>query len=200
MAARIQPERRDEILDAALALLRETGLAGVTTAALAKAARCSKDTLYRLFEDRAAILAALVDRQASVLNATLTAAPGSLSPDAALAQAGAQLLRLLTSEASLAINRAALADPTGELSRILIQRGKERSAPKIASLISQLQDAGLVRISDPQEAYRIFYGLLIGDRQILALHGARYRTEDPEHVACRAVDGFLRLHAPKAAK
>ncbi len=200
MAARIQPERRDEILDAALALLRGTGLAGVTTAALAKAARCSKDTLYRLFEDRAAILAALVDRQASVLNATLTAAPGSLSPDAALAQAGAQLLRLLTSEASLAINRAALTDPTGELSRILIQRGKERSAPKIASLISQLQDAGLVRISDTQEAYRIFYGLLIGDRQILALHGARYRTEDPEHVARRAVDGFLRLLAPKAAK
>lgn len=200
MAARIQPERRDEILDAALALLRDNGLAGVTTAALAKAARCSKDTLYRLFEDRAAILAALVDRQASVLNATLTTAPGSLSPDAALAQAGAQLLRLLTSEASLAINRAALADPTGELSRILIQRGKERSAPKIASLISHLQDAGLVRISDSQEAYRIFYGLLIGDRQILALHGARYRTEDPEHVARRAVDDFLRLHAPDVAK
>lgn len=200
MAARIQPERRDEILDAALALLRDKGLAGVTTAALAKAARCSKDTLYRLFEDRAAILAELVDRQASVLNATLTAAPGSLSPDAALAQAGAQLLRLLTSEASLAINRAALADPTGELSRILIQRGKERSAPKLASLISYLQDAGLVRISDSQEAYRIFYGLLIGDRQILALHGARHRTEDPELVARRAVADFLRLHAPDTAK
>lgn len=196
MTARIPPERRDEILDAALALLREKGLAGVTTAALAKAARCSKDTLYRLFEDRAAILAALVDRQATALNATLTAASGPVSPDAALAQAGAQLLRLLTSEASLAINRAALADPAGELSRILIQRGKERSAPRIASLIAQLHSSGLARISDGQEAYRIFYGLLIGDRQILALHGARYRSEDPELVAGRAVAGFLRLHAP----
>lgn len=200
MAKRIQPERRDEILDAALALLREKGLAGVTTAALAKAARCSKDTLYRLFEDRAAILAALVDRQASALNTTLTATPGAVSPDAALAQAGAQLLRLLTSETSLAINRAALADPSGELSRILIQRGKERSAPKIAALISHLQDDGLVRIGDTQEAYRIFYGLLIGDRQILALHGARYRTEDPESVARRAVGDFLRLHAPDEVK
>jgi AcrR family transcriptional regulator len=200
MTARIQPERRDEILDAALALLREQGLAGVTTAALAKAARCSKVTLYRLFEDRAAILAALVDRQASTLNATLTAAPGPASPDMALAQAGAQLLRLLTSEASLAINRAALADPTGELSRILIQRGKERSAPKIASLIAQLHEAGLARINDGQEAYRIFYGLLVGDRQILALHGARYRPEDPEGVARRAVGDFLRLHPSNEAK
>lgn len=197
MTARIPPERRDEILDAALALLREKGLAGVTTAALAKAARCSKDTLYRLFEDRAAILAALVDRQATALNATLAVASAPVSPDAALAQAGAQLLRLLTSEASLAINRAALADPSGELSRILIQRGKERSAPRIASLIAQLHSSGLARIGDGQEAYRIFYGLLIGDRQILALHGARYRSEDPELVAGRAVAGFLRLHAPE---
>jgi AcrR family transcriptional regulator len=183
-----------------LALLREKGLAGVTTAALAKAARCSKDTLYRLFADRAAILAALIDRQATALNATLTVVPGPVSPDAALVQAGAQLLRLLTSEASLAINRAALADPTGELSRILIQRGKERSAPKIASLIVQLHSAGLARISDGQEAYRMFYGLLIGDRQILALHGSRYRSEDPELLARRAVAGFLRLHAPDSAE
>jgi AcrR family transcriptional regulator len=200
MTARIPPERRDEILDAALALLREKGLAGVTTAALAKTARCSKDTLYRLFDDRAAILAALVDRQATALNATLTTALGPASADAALVQAGAQLLRLLTSEASLAINRAALADPTGELSRILIQRGKERSAPRIASLIAQLHSTGLARINDGQEAYRIFYGLLIGDRQILALHGARYRSEDPELVARRAVAGFLRLHAPDDAE
>ena len=196
MPARIRPERRGEILDAALALLRARGLAGVTTAALAKAAKCSKDTLYQLFENRDAILAALVDRQASALNATLTAEAGAVPPEVALAEAGAQLLRLLTSEASLAINRAALADPTGDLSRILIQRGKERSAPKITSLIMQLQSARLARIADSQEAYRIFYGLLVADRQILALHGARYRAEDPRLVARRAVDNFLRLHAP----
>jgi AcrR family transcriptional regulator len=200
MAVRIEPGRRDDILDAALKLLRGSGLAGVTTAGLAREARCSKDTLYMLFEDRDAILAALIDRQASELNAALQHSDQSASPVEALTDIGTGLLTLLTSEASLAINRAALADPTGNLSRILIKRGKERSAPKIVALIEELDKAGIIAAADTLDAYRTFYGLLIADRQILALHGVhegRGKSDAPDGVAARAVERFLRIYAPQ---
>jgi hypothetical protein len=43
-------------------------------------------------------------------------------------------------------------------------------------------------------------GLLIADRQILALHGAqegRGKSDAPDRVAARAVERFLRIYAPQ---
>jgi len=193
---RITPERRDDILDAALALLGEGGLAAVTTTALARRASCSKDTLYTLFENREAILAALVQRQADALNASLQ--PGAGDPTQALVQAGAQLLSLLTSPESLSINRAALADSSGTLSAILIAQGRDRSAPKIVSIIEKLRANGTIVVNDMQDAYQGFYGLLVGDLQIRALHGAL--SPLPDALECqarsrRAVQRFVTLFA-----
>ncbi len=194
MPKRISPERRDDILDAALSLLGEGGLGAVTTTALAGRASCSKDTLYTLFENREAILAALVQRQADALNASLQ--PGAGDPVQALVQAGAQLLSLLTSPESLLINRAALADPSGSLSAILIAHGRDRSAPKIISIIEKLRASGTIAVSDPHDVYQCFYGLLVGDLQIRALHGAL--APIPDALECqarsrRAVQRFLTL-------
>jgi AcrR family transcriptional regulator len=179
-----------DIVDAALLLLEQGGLPAVTTNALAAGARCSKDTLYSLFEDRDAILAALVARQAQLLNAMLdVAAAGSgsgvseaatVAPREALIRAAAQLYCLLLSEASLVINRAAIADPSGKLSEILMESGQGRSAPRIKALLAEAAaekgypDAGVEQI------YRRFFGLLISDQQILALHGNRPSDPPPE--------------------
>lgn len=194
MPAPIAPHRRDDILDAALALLTKGGLKAVTTAAIAREARCSKDTLYLLFEDRDAILAALVQRQAAALNATLGDGEAAASPREALANAGARLASLLTSEAALVVNRAALADETGLLSRILIAAGRDRSAPRIVKLIEALHAAGEMAVEDPAEVYATFYGLLIGDRQILALHRVAPAAIDPAAIARRAVDRLIRIY------
>lgn len=183
------------MLDAALALLRENGLAGVTTSALARLAGCSKDTLYLLFENRDAILAALVERQAEALNAILGEAVAGQPTIASLEETAARLLRLLTSEESLTINRAALADSSGALSAILIAAGREKAAPGILRLIERLDATGAIRAPDATEAYGVFYGLAVGDRQILALHGAGSAT-DVAATARRAVAQFVRLYAP----
>lgn len=53
--------RREEILDAALALLADGGLAAVTMRAIAARVGCSAMTPYGYFPDRAAILAGLRD-------------------------------------------------------------------------------------------------------------------------------------------
>lgn len=202
MPAKMPAGRRDDILDAALELLRTGGVQTVTTTALARIAKCSKDTLYVLFGNRDAILAALVERQAAQLDATLQESDVSRSPLDRLTLACVQLLKLLTSEASLAINRAALSDASGDLSRILIAAGKERSAPKIISAIEMLDVEGILRVPDPVDAYRTLYGLLIGDRQILALHNAynRAEIEEAETIARRAVERLMQIYSPTSEK
>ncbi len=193
---------RDRILDAALALLETEGAAAVTTAALAREARCSKSTLYAAFTDRDAILAALVERQADTLNSTLDAAlaaEAGIPPRDALAKAGEALLALLTSDAALAINRAAISEPSGVLSGILIASGRARSAPRIVALIERLRDEGVIAYESPAAVYRAFYGLLISDRQILALHrvhGARPSPEESAAIAQEAVSGIEMLFHP----
>lgn len=196
MPAKMTAGRRNDILDAALELLASGGLQSVTTTALARVARCSKDTLYVLFENRDAILAALVERQASQLNAILQESDVEASPLDQLRLISTQLLKLLTSRASLAINRAALGDASGDLSRILSAAGKERSAPKIMAVIETLDRKGVIHAPDPLDTYRTLYGLLIGDRQILALHNAYESAEDAEVIAARAVERLVRLYAP----
>ncbi len=172
------------------------GLDAVTTNALARKARCSKNTLYALFADRGAILAALVARQAGALNAALDGVEDAAAPRAALVEAGARLLDLLTSPASLAINRAALGDASGELSRVLVAAGRDRSAPGIKRLLDRLRADGRLAFSDTRAVYGCFYGLLIADRQILALHrvpDARPDAGARQAIAGRAVADLFKL-------
>lgn len=75
--ARHRADQRDEILTAALALLQERGMAGLTMAGIAEAAGISRPTLYHYFADIDALLAAWVgrevERSVGVLVATATA-------------------------------------------------------------------------------------------------------------------------------
>ncbi|MGO4839573.1 TetR/AcrR family transcriptional regulator, partial [Rhizobiaceae sp. 2RAB30] len=56
--------RQQDVLDATLALMVEEG-DGVTMAAVARRASCSKETLYKWFGDRDGLLTATVQWQAS---------------------------------------------------------------------------------------------------------------------------------------
>ncbi|GFZ83240.1 hypothetical protein GCM10011497_10000 [Elstera cyanobacteriorum] len=190
------PNRRNQILTHAEAILRSGGLAALTTNALAKAARCSKETLYDLFADRDALIAAVIDRQAEALNAALTEGLSGGDPAAQLVRVGERLLDLLTSDTGLAINRAALGDPSGRWSALLLAHGRNRSAPLILDLLARWRAAGGIGFSDVRPVYQAFYGLLIGDRQIAALHRApeaRPSQAERRDAAEWAVAGLARL-------
>ncbi len=163
-------KRRDDILDAASALLKTAGYTGLTTNALAAAAQCSKKTIYSLFPDKDSLLAALVTNQAAQLGQILETQVMDNTTER-LEKIGAALIAVLLSETSIAINRAAIADPSGKLSTILRANGRDRFAPEITELaISALGLNG--SSANPDELFQSFYGLLLGDRQVGALHGA----------------------------
>lgn len=188
--------RRAQILTHAEALLRRGGLAALTTNALAKAARCSKETLYDVFADRDAIVAALIEHQAEALTGALTEGLSGGDPADQLVLVGERLLDLLTTETGLAINRAALSDPSGHWSALLLDRGRNRSAPLIVAMLIRWRDAGGIAFEDVRPVYQAFYGLLVGDCQIAALHRADNARPDQAERQARAkgaVAGVARL-------
>ena len=69
----------DQIVDAAARLFAEKGVAAVGMAEVARAAGCSRATLYRYFDSRDAVRAAFVDREARRIGAEVIAAVAAIA-------------------------------------------------------------------------------------------------------------------------
>lgn len=183
--------RQDQIEQAAYAVLDAKGFGGTSMLAIAKAAKASNETLYNWYGDKTGLFAALVRRNAAEVKALLEdqIAAGGDAVDT-LARVGPLLLRLVTSDRAVALNRAAAADPTGELGRVLAAEGRETVAPLIARVIAQGREQGRFAFDDLAMACETWLGLLIGDIQIRRVVG-RMPQPAPEALAARA-DAALR--------
>lgn len=183
--------RQDQIEQAAYAVLDAKGYGGTSMLAIAKAAKASNETLYNWYGDKTGLFAALVRRNAAEVKALLEAqiAAGGDAVDT-LARVGPVLLRLVTSDRAVALNRAAAADPTGDLGRVLAAEGRETVAPLIAQVIAQGREQGRFAFDDLAMACETWLGLLIGDIQIRRVVG-RMPQPGQETLAARA-DAALR--------
>ncbi|WP_186396917.1 TetR/AcrR family transcriptional regulator [Stappia sp. TSB10GB4] len=195
--------RQNEVLASALRLVVDGGEKALTTAAVARAANCSKESLYRWFGDRDGLLAAIVAHQAAKVRVPSESA-GAL--DLAefrgrLATFAEDLLTVLAGDTSLALNRIAIAHASrhgAPLGRLLLERGRERIATRARTLLEAGRDQGHVDFDDATEAYRTLYGLIIRDAHGRWLLGQPPLGEDADFAgqARRAVDQFIALHPP----
>jgi AcrR family transcriptional regulator len=190
--------RQDQIEQAAYAVLDAKGYGGTSMLAIAKAAKASNETLYNWYGDKTGLFAALVRRNAAEVKALLEdqIAAGGDAVDA-LARVGPVLLQLVTSDRAVALNRAAAADPTGKLGRVLAAEGRETVAPLIAQVIAQGREQGRLAFDDLAMACETWLGLLIGDIQIRRVVG-RMPQPGQEALAARAdaaLRNFLTLFA-----
>lgn len=78
----------ERILDAAASLFAERGVNATQMGDIAKAAGCSRATLYRYFDSRQAVQLAYVHREARRVGATVTAEIGSITDPGERAVAG----------------------------------------------------------------------------------------------------------------
>jgi AcrR family transcriptional regulator len=192
--------RQTEVLERALELLVEGGEKALTTANLARAANCSKESLYKWFGDRDGLLAAVITHQAGKVGVRSAGGP---RPDAAafrarLAAFAADLRRVLAGEVSIALNRLAIGQAgggTSELGRLVLERGRRPIEERLSALLEAGRAAGHVRFDDGREAYRTFYGLAVRDLHVRLLLGETPSPQERDHdrEAARAVDQFLRL-------
>ena len=177
--------RQREIEDAAYSLIGEMGYDGMSMLAVARAARASNETLYNWYGDKLGLFRAMVTTNADEIRSQLeTVEPGD-DPVQALERVSPKLLAMLTGERAIALNRAAAADPTGQLGKALAQNGRSLVMPMIRGLIVAASDAGLISIRSPEEAVEWFLALLIGDLQVRRVTGA-LEALSPEEISARS--------------
>lgn len=197
--------RQQAVLDCALQLLVSGGEKGLTTAGLARAANCSKESIYKWFGDRDGLLAAMIAHQASKVRA---GAENGHSMDAAqfrtyLTSFAHDLLEVLAGDVSLALNRLAIGQASraeSRLGELLIERGRRRIDQRAMALLEAGKRRGLIRYNDREGAYHTLYGLIVRDlhvRMLLGEDGVRQPGQF-DAMAEEAIDQFFALFGAHA--
>lgn len=194
--------REQEVLSVVLDLMVEEG-DGFSMASVARRAACSKETLYRWYGDRDGLLTATVQWQASKVvmpklddaNLTLQAFSDTLNEFAF------SWLTVLTGDVSIALNRLAVShagNNKSSLGRIVLENGPYAMRSRLLPIFLKGQKAGLIEVRG-DEAFRLFFGLVIADVQIRALLGDEKKPtkNDIKEFAQSAVEQFLTLCGSK---
>ena len=191
--------RQEKIEQAAYAVLEAKGYAGASMLAIARAARASNETLYNWYGDKTGLFKALVVRNAEQVRQLLEEGLHNARPPLeTLRHLGPKLLALLISPRAVQLNRAAAADPTGELGAVISERGRETIAPLIGEVLEHGRREGALVFDTTGEAVILYLNLLVGDLQIRRVIG-REPSPDEAMISQRAEQAFghfLRLCDP----
>ncbi|MCZ4272355.1 TetR/AcrR family transcriptional regulator [Maritalea porphyrae] len=164
MRAEKRRQKKQDIAEAAYALIEEKGYLGTSMLAIAKRAKASNETLYNWYGDKQGLFKELIEQNAEQVRTLLQSSTHpQCSPEETLVTLGPILLKLLLSERAIALNRAAAADPTGELGHALSAAGRETVFPMIVKLFS---DLGPMDNDQALETAQTYLNLLVGDQQI----------------------------------
>ena len=194
-------ERQGAVLERALGLLVEGGERALTTAGVARAANCSKESLYKWFGDRDGLLTATVQWQASKVRAgnyeRQTFDAGALRES--LKGFAANWLEVITSPTSIALNRIGIsqaASRDGNLGSIVLANGRFAIGERLKPVLDAGREAGLLAFDDTETAFRTFFGLAGRDVQIRLLLGDTLTLSRAEIAtdAERATEQFLTLY------
>jgi AcrR family transcriptional regulator len=185
--------RHEVIKNAAYSLLAAKGYDGASMLSIAKAAKASNETLYRWYGDKRGLFEAMVRDNAEDIRTLLeNAIEGADEPSETLRRVAPLLLTMLLGERAILLNRAAAADPSGELGAAIAAGGRDVIQPLIANLLRAVcGDQG----ADVRERADWFLGLLIGDLQIRRVIGVLKAPTKSETEARsqNALDVFFKL-------
>lgn len=192
--------QRAEILNAAMAVLVERGYQKTTTLIVAKTCGISKQTLYNHFSSKEELFIAVVESRTIAMNNLLAEAIAdlSLNLEDVLKHFGRLVLGILTSDVSVAINRACMTGAASKdmsLSAAYFEHGQEPVRQKLIALLKRAQHDKLITYADVDEAFQALLGLYYGDLQLRRLLGVAPlpTKEQIAEKAEDAVDQFMRL-------
>ncbi len=180
-------DKHEAITTAAYALLADKGYVGASMLSIAKAAKASNETLYRWYGDKRGLFETMARDNAQGIRHRLEQA---LSDDQdameALEQIAPLLLSMLLDDRAISLNRAAAADPSGELGAAISAGGRDEIVPLIRTLIDRLPIKGTEGLNPTD----VFVTLLVGDLQIKRAIGALPPLSQ-EQVTQRASDALI---------
>jgi AcrR family transcriptional regulator len=195
--------QRVAIFNALSTILMSSGYQNATTLSIAKACGISKNTLYNHFPSKEALFIAFVENRAATMNEHLGKAleDSKLDLEHILRRFGCISLGVLSSDISVAINRAAIsAAGTNDLdlSFTYFNHGHEPVRQKVVALLERAGAAGVLVFDDIDETFQSLIGLLYGDFQMRRLLGVMSAPNDKQ-IADKvddAIKNFMKLYAP----
>lgn len=194
-------ERQSEVLESALALLVEGGEKALTTAKIASASNCSKESLYKWFGDRDGLLSAMMAFQGSKVGAAV--GQEDLGSAKAfkdyLIRFACELLSVLAGDTSLALNRLAIGQASNEaspLGPLLIENGRGVIEAKAVGFLNSAAEKNYLHFEDARQTYHVLYGLIVRDAHVRLLLGERRELvmKNFERDAQTAIAQFYKLY------
>ncbi|MDZ4373427.1 MAG: TetR/AcrR family transcriptional regulator [Phenylobacterium sp.] len=199
VAGRIDLSKNEAILDAAVEVMTERGVAA-SMEEIARRACVSKQTIYNHYGSKAELISALMARRVHEVTAPLETPGAAENPQEALAAFARILLEMAVTPRATAFMRTAMlgASDQPELGVAVFEAGPRASRRKLAEFLALETAAGRLACHDPQEAAEFFAGMVLGSHQTAALLGVDAAVDDLriDTVAREAARRFMRAYAP----
>jgi AcrR family transcriptional regulator len=189
--------RRDErLIEIAAAMFMQRGFDATSIDAVAEAASVGKATLYARYHDKAALFAAVFQRQIvrtlAPLDESLAASISGDVEDALLTISRNMMAVAMTPEA-LAIKRIMISQAIRfpELARMAHVEGWQRSTAATAAVLRHFAEKGQICVENPELAADLFLSLVAGRQSTIAMLGIEIdRTQIDQRIEA-AVKLFL---------
>lgn len=197
--APVPSRRRAAIVSASTKLITEFGYEGTSLDAICELAACSKSAIYELFGNKQGVLAALSEEVALELSRALHAFNmQNLTPEVALRRYARMVLTLVLDNSHIAILRATISASWKhpEIGPAYYEVGAGAARNALANYLKEQAALGALRVTDPARSADDFQGLLLWDRMLAQLVGAKpppTADEIEQHVT-DAVRTFLSRH------
>lgn len=197
----MRQRKAEVVLSSAQALFLDKGFADTTVDEIAAAAHVSKATVYNNFNDKAAVLTALLDRvsqeAAHILAGVIALLDGPGPVAVRLEQTAAALARGVLRPEVLQLRRLALAESVRFPVEVAAyyDQGPGSTLRLLERALIELTVQGLLVVDDPAEAAARFAYSVVGPAQDRALFTGS--TPDPDEVernARAAARAFLAAH------
>jgi AcrR family transcriptional regulator len=192
---------RKDIFRATMEILVQSGYQKTTTLSIAKACGISKNTLYNLFSSKESLFAALVEDRTVAMNESLSKAleGSALNLEDVLKVFGIQVLTILTSDVSIAINRSAIAAAGSNdlsLAKIYFKRAYKPVELNVRAVLKRAQARGVISFEDTDTTTQHLIGLLYGDLQLRLLLGiaSAPNTKQIEANVSQSIENFMKIY------
>lgn len=189
--------KRDSILDAARECFLEAGYAATSMDAIAARTPASKVTLYRYFNSKLDLFAAVIRHHGERDHCLLNAWPIDGDTRTRLTATGLILLNLLLSPDTLGLYRVAVAEAARhpELASVFWDIGPGFGQERLSAVFGELAQQGDLTVPDPRIAAEQFSAMLRGEVFHRALLGLPLPdSSDAGATVAAAVDTLLRAY------
>lgn len=172
MSTELTEKKRLNIIDSATRMFLAHGYSNTSMDKIAQAAPVSKATLYNHFDNKEALLAAVVSKLCNSLLETMTQATiDSEDVENNLRKIAGSFVELIFSQDALAIFRLAIAESREfpQLSQLFYDSGPKVALLQLEAYLRQLDESGQLKIANPAFAADAFFSLLKGDLHLQCL-------------------------------